>query len=124
MMLTPAQSGARRNVVPNYFVVDNLLTHAEIPKNGSVSTTIHHDERVKVSLLGFSGGQELNKNTLATPAFLEILEGKARVTLDGEVKELTRGAWIYIEANVPHSVYAQTETVMLLTMLLNKDTRR
>ncbi len=40
----------------NYFVVENLLTHAEIPKDGSVSTTIHHDERVKVSLLGFSGG--------------------------------------------------------------------
>ena len=110
--------------MPNYFVVDNLLTHAEIPKDGSVSTTIHHDERVKIVLLGFSSGQELNKHALATPAFLEVLEGNARVTLDGELKELTRGAWIYMEANVPHAVYAKTEMVMLLTMLLNKDTRR
>jgi quercetin dioxygenase-like cupin family protein len=110
--------------VPNYFVVENLLTHVEIPKDGSVSTTIHHDERVKVMLLGFSGGQELNKNTLAAPAFLEVLEGNARVTLDGEQKELTRGAWIYLEANVPHAVYAKTQLIMLLTTLLNKDTRR
>lgn len=110
--------------MPNYFVVDNLLTHAEIPKDGSVSTTIHHDERVKIVLLGFSSGQELNKHALATPAFLEVLEGNARVTLDGEQKELTRGAWIYLEANVPHAVYAKTELIMLLTMLLNKDTRR
>ena len=109
--------------MPNYFVVENLLTHAEIPKDRSVSTTIHHDERVKIVLLGFSGGQELNKHSLAAPAFLEILEGNARVTLDGEEKELTRGAWIYMEANVPHAVYAKTEMVMLLTMLLNKDGR-
>lgn len=110
--------------MPNYYVVENLLTHAEIPKDGSVSTTIHHDERVKVTLLGFSGGQELNKTTLTTPAFLEILEGNARVTLDGEQKELTRGAWIYMEANVPHSVYARTEMVMLLTTLISKEMKR
>jgi len=109
--------------VPNYFVVENLLTHTEIPKDGSVSTTIHHDEQVKIALLGFSGGQELTKNTLASPAFLEILQGNARVTLDGEEKELSRGAWIYMEANVPHSVYARTEMVMLRTMLLNKDVK-
>lgn len=107
--------------MPNYFVVENLLTHTEIPKDGSVSTTIHHDEHVKIVLLGFSGGQELTKNTLPSPAFLEVLEGNARVTLDGEQKELSRGAWIYMEANVPHSVYARTQMVMLRTMLLNKD---
>lgn len=109
--------------MPNYFVVDNLLTHVEIPKGGSVSTTIHHDERVKIVLLSFSGGQELTKNTLPSPAFLEVLEGNARVTLDGEEKELSRGAWIYMEANVPHSVYARTEMVMLRTMLLSKDVK-
>lgn len=110
--------------MPNYFVVENLINHVEIPKDGSVSTTIHHDERLKVVLLGFSGGQELTKISLSAPAFLEILEGKARVTLDGEEKELTRGAWIYMEANVPHAVYARTEMVMLQTIMLNKETKR
>lgn len=110
--------------MPNYFVVDNLLNHVEIPKDGSVSITIHNDERSKVVLFGFCGGQELTKHTLASPAFLEILQGNARVTLDGEEKELTRGSWIYIEANVPHSVYARSEMVMLRTMLVSKEVKR
>lgn len=110
--------------MPNYFVVENLLNHVEIPKDRSVSITIHNDERAKVVLYGFSGGQELTKHTLAAPAFLEVLQGNARVTLDGEEKELARGSWIYLEANVPHAVYARTDMVMLLTMLVSKDVKR
>ena len=104
--------------MPSYFVVENLLTQVEIPKDGSVSLTIHHDERVKVVLFGFSAGQELSRNTTAVPSILEIMQGDARVTLDAETKELTQGSWIFLEANLPHAVYAKTEVVMVRTMLM------
>ena len=104
--------------MPNYFVVESLLNQVEIPKDGSVSLTLHHDERVKVVLFGLSAGQELSRNTTAVPAILEIVQGEARVTLDSESKELTRGSWIFLEANLPHAVYAKSEVVMVRTMLL------
>ena len=46
-----------------------------------------------------------------------ILQGDARVTLDNEEKEFSVGSWAYMEANLPHSIYARTDVIMLLTML-------
>ena len=82
-----------------------------------MSRTIHRDDKVKVVLFGFAGGQELSQHTASVPAMIEILSGEARVTLDGEEKELSRGSWVFMDANLPHAIYARTEVVMLLTML-------
>ncbi|MGA2904432.1 MAG: cupin domain-containing protein [Candidatus Korobacteraceae bacterium] len=103
--------------MPNYVVIENLLKELEIPKDGTLSRTLHRDDRVKVVLFGFSGGQELSQHTASVPAILEILSGDARVTLDGREKELSRGSWVLMEANLPHAVYAKSDVVMLLTML-------
>ena len=101
----------------NYAVVENLLRAVEIPKDGTLSRTIHRDDQVKIVLFGFAGGQELSQHTAAVPAILEILQGDARVTLDGDEKELSAGSWVFMDATLPHSVYARTDVVMLLTML-------
>jgi quercetin dioxygenase-like cupin family protein len=103
--------------VPNYVAIENLLNELEIPKDGTLSRTLHRDDRVKIVLFGFAGGQELSQHTASVPAIIEILSGEARVTLDGEEKELSRGSWVFMEANLPHAVYAKSDVVMLLTML-------
>jgi len=103
--------------VPNYVAIENLLKELEIPKDGTLSRTLHRDDRVKIVLFGFAGGQELSQHTASVPAIIEILSGEARVTLDGEEKELSRGSWVFMEANLPHAVYAKSDVVMLLTML-------
>ncbi len=100
-----------------FLVVENLLQEVEIPKDGTLSRTIHRDDYVKIVLFGFAGGQELSQHTAAVPAVIEILQGDARVTLDGEEKELSAGSWVYMEAKLPHAIYARTEVIMLLTML-------
>ena len=101
----------------NYLVVENLLKAVEIPQDGTLSRTIHRDDRVKIVLFGFAGGQELSQHTAAVPAIMEILQGDARVTLDGDEKEFSAGSWVFMEAKLPHAVYARTDEIMLLTML-------
>ena len=103
--------------MPNYVAIENLLNELEIPKDGTLSRTLRRDDRVKIVLFGFAGGQELSQHTASVPAIIEILSGEARVTLDGEEKELSRGSWVFMEANLPHAVYAKSDVVMLLTML-------
>ncbi len=105
----------------NYVVVENLLQAVEIPKDGTLSRTIHRDDHVKIVLFGFAGGQELSQHTAAVPAIIEIVQGEARVTLDGDEKELSAGSWVFMEANLPHSIYARTDVIMLLTMLTGTD---
>ena len=106
--------------MPNYVVLENLVGEIEIPKDGTLSRTIHQDDQVKVVLLGMAGGQELSQHTAAVPAMIQVLAGKARLTLDGQAKELAVGSWVYMEANLPHAVYARTDLVMLLTMVVGK----
>ena len=103
--------------MPKFSVVENLLEEIEIPRDGTLSRTIHRDDFVKIVLFGFAGGQELSQHTATVPAVIEILQGDARVALDGEEKELSAGSWVYMEAKLPHAIYARTDVVMLLTML-------
>lgn len=103
--------------MPTYSFIQNLATSLEIPKDATLSRTIRHDDQVKVVLFGFAGGQELSQHTASVPAMVQIVQGEVRFTLDGEEKELAAGSWIFMDANLPHAVYAKTDVVMLLTML-------
>jgi quercetin dioxygenase-like cupin family protein len=103
--------------VPNYSAIEDLRQRIEIPKDGTLSRTIHEDDRVKVVLLGMAGGQELSRHTAASAVIVQILQGLVRFTLDGEERELSVGSWVCMEANVPHAVYARENAILLLTML-------
>ena len=103
--------------MPNYTVVQNLPKEIEIPKDGTLSHTLHKDNQVKVVLLGMAGGQELSRHMASVPVTIQVIQGEARVTLDGEEKELSNGSWVFMEANLPHAIYARTDVFLLLTML-------
>lgn len=103
--------------MPNYIAIDDLRKTIEIPKDGTLSRTIHQDARAKVVLFGLAGGQEMSRHTAASAAMVEILQGQVRFTLDGEEKELSTGSWVFMEANVPHAVYARSDAILLLTLL-------
>lgn len=103
--------------MPSYTAVENLLQEVQISEHRTLSRTIYRDDYVKIVVFGFAGGQELSQHTTSVPAIIEILQGDARLNLDGEEKELSAGSWVYMQANLPHAIYARTDVVMLLTML-------
>jgi quercetin dioxygenase-like cupin family protein len=104
--------------------VQNLSRQVQIPKDGTSSRTIHHDERVKVLVLGFAGGPELPAHSISEPVILQVLQGNARVTLDGEEKEMSGGSLIFIEANLPHALYARNDLIMRLTSLTGPQVKK
>jgi quercetin dioxygenase-like cupin family protein len=103
--------------LPNYLSVENLAKEIEVPKDATRSRVLHQGDKTKIVLIALAGGQELAQHTAAIPVTLQILQGDARVTLDGDEKEFSAGSWAFMEANLPHSVYARTDVIMLLTML-------
>lgn len=100
-----------------YNYIANLATLSDIPEDGILSRTIHNDAQIRVVYFGFAAGEELTEHTSAMPAILQIITGKARLTLAGDTLETQGGTWVYMPANLPHSVVAETPTVMLLLML-------
>lgn len=101
-----------------FTTIDNLndvLT--EIPDDSIVSRSIYADKDIKVILFGFAAGQELSEHTAAKPALLHFLRGEADLTLGDEAMSAQAGTFVHMAAHLPHSVYAQSEVVMLLTLL-------
>ena len=87
------------------------------PADGTLSRTVHQDERLKAVLFGFSAGQELSEHTASTPAVMHFLKGEATVTLGDDEAEVTAGTWIHMTPGLRHSIRARTPVVMLLLLL-------
>jgi quercetin dioxygenase-like cupin family protein len=100
-----------------YEMLTDLARQIEIPKDGTLSRTIHQDERLKVVMFAFSAGQELSEHTASTPAIMHFLSGDADVTLGDEKTSAGAGTWIHMAAQLPHSIRTKTPVVMLLSLL-------
>jgi quercetin dioxygenase-like cupin family protein len=100
-----------------YKLIADLTRDIEVPADGTLSRTIHQDERLKAVLFGFAPGQELSEHTASTPAIIHILSGEADVTLGPDTIAASPGCWIHLPPQLPHSIRAKTPVVMLLLLL-------
>jgi quercetin dioxygenase-like cupin family protein len=100
-----------------YQVIVDLAREVSPPADGTLSRTIHQDEDLKAVLFGFAADQELSEHTAAMPAIMHFLSGEANVTLGSDHFEAGAGSWIYMPAQLPHSIEAKTPVVMLLLLL-------
>ncbi len=100
-----------------YTLLNNLALEIEPPVNGTLSRTIHQDDRLKAVLFGFAAGQELSEHTASTPAILHFLKGEAEVGLGEDKVSATAGTWIHMSARLSHSILAKTPVTMLLLLL-------
>ncbi len=101
----------------DYKYIGDLVEAVSIPADGITSRTVFQDERMKVVLFGFDAGQELSEQTASMPAVMHFLQGQARLTLGQDAQEAQAGTWVHLPARLPHSVYAKTPVIMLLTLL-------
>ncbi|HEY5481334.1 MAG TPA: cupin domain-containing protein [Verrucomicrobiae bacterium] len=99
--------------------VRDIRELAKVPENGILSQTLQNDDRTKVILFGFAAGQELSAHTAPFPATLIFLKGEAHLRLGGEEQLATEGTFVYMPPNLEHGIKAQSEVVMLLTMIKN-----
>lgn len=100
-----------------YQFVSDLTSAVTPPADGTLSRTIHQDERTKVVLFGFSAGQELSEHTASRPAIMHFLSGEGSVTLGGDRMDIAAGSWVHMPAGLRHAIQAKTPLVMLLTLL-------
>jgi len=101
----------------------NAVFHADlsalvdvIPTDSIVSRQVYSDTHVKVTLFGFDAGQELSEHTASKPAIIQVLRGTGTFGLGAERVAVGPGSWAHMDAHLPHTVQAQTQLVLLLTM--------
>jgi quercetin dioxygenase-like cupin family protein len=94
-----------------------LVELIEYSKDSIVSKTLLDKSAGTITLFAFDQGQKLSEHTVPYDAVVQILDGKSRITIGGEQKEVSQGQIIIMPANVPHAVNAGERFKMLLTMI-------
>lgn len=82
-----------------------------------VSKTLVQNSAVSVTLFAFSKGEEISTHSSDGDAMVLVLEGKARLTIDGKQYFCTSGESIVMPAGKPHAVFAEENFKMLLTVI-------
>ena len=82
-----------------------------------VSRTLSSKSHVNITLFAFDKGEEISAHTSPGDAMVQVLDGQARITIDGESLEATIGQVVVMPANVSHSVFASSRFKMLLTVV-------
>lgn len=103
--------------LPYHFVPDVITLLGDAPEDSIISRSLFRGKGVTATVFSFAPGQELTEHTAAFPAVLHILRGEGTLTLAGETMAVRPGAWVYMPANLAHSIVAETPLQMLLLLL-------
>lgn len=82
-----------------------------------VSKTILDKPAGTLTLFAFDAGQKLSEHTAPYDAVVQVIDGRGRLTIGGQDKDVRAGEIIILPANVPHAVTADEPFKMLLTMI-------
>lgn len=81
------------------------------------SVTLSTNEWVRITLFAFSQGESLSTHSAGGDALVQVLKGQARIVIGGREYRPAAGESIVMPAKVPHSVHAETDFKMLLTVV-------
>lgn len=98
----------------------NLVKMTDYANDSVVSKTILDKAAGSITLFAFDKGQKLSEHTSPYDAVVQVLDGTAQITIDGNDKDVLSGEIIIMPANIPHSVTAEEKFKMLLIMIRTK----
>jgi len=97
--------------------VYNLKEAVSIAEGGVVSKQFIKNKGGNITFFAFDKGEGLSEHTTPFEAVVQIIEGKAEVSIGGKKNIVGEGELIIMPANVPHALQAIEPFKMCLTML-------
>lgn len=98
-------------------VVINLEDLLDYQEAAVVSREIIRKETGTVTIFAFDKGEGLSEHTAPFDAMVQVIDGKAEITISGEKNILERGDMIIMPADEPHALHAMERYKMILTMI-------
>jgi quercetin dioxygenase-like cupin family protein len=95
-------------------VLAQLIDYAD---GSVVSKTIIDKPVGTLTLFAFDEGQGLSEHTSPYDAVVQVLDGRAVLTIGGKQIAVSAGELIIMPANIPHAVAAEKKFKMLLIMI-------
>lgn len=97
--------------------VKNLSDLVKYQKNAVVSSEILRKDAGTVTVFAFDKGQGLSEHTAPFDALVNIIDGRAEVSISGKLFTVKEGEMIVMPADKPHSLKAMEKFKMLLVMI-------
>ncbi len=94
--------------------VENLVEYQD---GAVVSKEIIRKSTGTVTIFAFDKGEGLSEHTAPFDAMVQIIDGKAEITISGHKNVLEKGNMIIMPANESHSLHAIERFKMILTMI-------
>ena len=101
-------------------IIGNVLKTADLIEyqdDSVVSREIIKKDTGTVTIFAFDKGEGLSEHTAPFDAMVQIIDGKAEITISGNKTVLEKGEMIIMPANEPHALKALEKYKMILTMI-------
>lgn len=95
----------------------DAVQSVEYASGSVVSRTIVKKPTGTITLFAFDQGEGLSEHSAPFDAVVQMLDGKAEITIGGNPHILEAGLSIILPANIPHALRAVERFKMMLTMI-------
>ena len=95
----------------------NIETIIDYQSDSVVSKTVIDKKQGTVTLFAFDKGQGLSEHTAPFDATVYIIDGRAEISIAGDINLVNKGEIIIMPADKPHSLKAKERFKMLLIMI-------
>ncbi|MGM3306129.1 cupin domain-containing protein [Anabaena sp. WFMT] len=96
--------------------VTQLQEQIEYPSSGVLSKVLVKDTACQYTLFCLAANTEISEHTSTRNATVNVLEGGGLLTLSGEEIKLEPGVFVFMPANAPHALQAESNLSFLLTL--------
>jgi quercetin dioxygenase-like cupin family protein len=97
--------------------ITGMKEAVEYSAGSVVSRAIIEKETGTATLFAFDRGQGLSEHSAPYDALVEMLDGRAVITIGGEAHEVKSGEYVIMPAGIPHALKAVEKFKMLLIMI-------
>jgi len=95
----------------------HLAEHVSYSPGSVVSKTLLKKDTGNITLFSFDAGQGLTEHTSPFDAVVQILDGKAEITIGGKSQMVQTGELLIMPADISHALHAAERFKMLLVMI-------
>jgi quercetin dioxygenase-like cupin family protein len=104
-----------KNIPVSQAIALSGLVDVEVGK--VISRTFVQRPDLSITLFAFAAGEGVSTHSAPGDAMVYILEGEAKITIDGVPLTAKAGEILVMPANIPHAVDAEKDFKMLLTVV-------
>jgi quercetin dioxygenase-like cupin family protein len=105
---------ALKRVEPSEVVNLDTITE-EVGAAGSYSLT--KNDAFQAILMRLPKGKLIDEHSVDGPLIVQCLEGAVEFPVDGSMRTLSTGDWMYLPGGTPHAVEVLVDTRLLVTIL-------